>query len=301
MPNSVYPFLDGIKPPPGSVVNWSHRLAQGLIFFSIINEGSGTQTLDVAGGLKGTFSATAPTWQGGYFGTELNFNGNSRVEFGNPSAFVGLKAITVEGRFSAGASQGGGFGTVVSKDDGNTQRQFDIDIDSGSHRLRWYINGSGSGLVGNGSISPNGVADMQAVGTWSADGELMNLYINGLLNDSSSGSAPTMNSTSTANVAVGCRSGGNSPLTGTVKWARVWNRVLAPDEVKDLFENPFSMMRGPEAANVLKYGPRALTATVSGTTGIVSGLASFARVIPILGWRLRRNRKLDHRYPGGGK
>jgi len=76
----LYPVSYVYKPPLPVCINWEHPLARGLVGCWLFNEGGGNTVFDLSGyGNHGSF-IDAPAWIIGKFGSALSFDGsNDRV------------------------------------------------------------------------------------------------------------------------------------------------------------------------------------------------------------------------------
>lgn len=223
------------KPPPGTLVDWSHPLAQGLILGWPLNEGAGIQVADMTGrGLNAV--NTGIDWRSTDYGAGLQIDGGSDDFSIAASALIQpASALSVAARFKF-LTAPGNYSTVAVK--GKTV---------GS--VSWVMQGGGSagtltaGLTGALTTNFTGiVTDIWYTGvlTWAA-GDYARFYLNGQVN-LSSGTIASIAYDAGLMIA-GCNlPGGAWPLGGYLDYLFFWERQLSAEAVASLMGKPWQMM-----------------------------------------------------------
>ena len=237
------------KPPLGSLINWAHPLAKGLVGCWLMNEGSGNRISDLSGnGNNGTLIGAngLPTWVPGRSGPALSFDAvddyaivphSSSLNLGNTVTFASWIYPT---SFT-------GYRTVVAK----AYSVFWFGLDGGSGRIQLWV-----GNVANqsdGAVQLNKWSYIAA--TW--NGTTINYYINGLYDsfDSNANSATT----NLLNMYIGAdREGVTDPtyfFPGLIDIVHIYNRALLAQEIWQLYAFPYAMFeRRPYWMNYVAAG-----------------------------------------------
>jgi hypothetical protein len=267
---SILPRVSFQKPPPGSVLDASHPLAAGLVGAWLFNEGTGTVARDLVQFQEGQLR-NGPTWggvPGRDAGLAFSHSGDTfvLVRANDDTVFVGvdppaifalLKDITVVTSYrlkSLPADNTGHAFQLVAKDKDTGGRSFTLDVlqetdTLSAAGLRFYINGGGATDQVTEARQPVIGDDRQAVGTFQAQDKLLKLYINGRLNASGASTLSAIPA-STSDLMFGRRnySGYEDALDGWMRYVYIWSRCLSPQEILQLYEEPYCFVRGPEIA-----------------------------------------------------
>jgi hypothetical protein len=227
------------KPPPGTLVDWQHPLAQGLAAFWPFNDGGVLVNDATSMGNAGTVTAwdAGTNWFGGAE-AGLNIGGlgayvsvPSQVCFDLPGNFT----IAFRIRYGTGSQTYPG---VIDKIRGDqSSPAWSVHINTAStpfFRFQPKIGGA-SWTFDSSTISAS--ADWTAVLVRQADN--FTWYVSGL--------APTTAvkagaiTTNTTAIKLGSMESGRW-LAGCFYWAGIWNAALQPEAVASLMGNPWQMM-----------------------------------------------------------
>ncbi len=271
----IYP----VKPPLGTGINWSHPLAKGLVGCWVFNEKAGGKVFDMARKSDGTL-VNSPTWKNYFGGAGINFLAASDQYIditGNPTPLQITSNLSIATHYHLpNAISGVTIGRqLVAKDKNTGGRAYTLEIVEGiapatDKGVRFYINGGGSTITNRATENRVPVTgdDRQVIATYQP-GVKLNVYINGLLNCQNSGTADASINTATADVYIARRSytGYTNPFNGIIKYVYIWNRTLTPNEVYQLYTNPYCFFQPIE--NLILN----LTAS-SGWTHNIMGIAN---------------------------
>ncbi len=249
----------GIYTPPGgvtssitdtitatSIASSSHSatatisVVNGLLGWWPLNEGSGTVAVDKSGnGHNGTWNGTQ-AGSSGYYSQGINsstlagnFNGSDDyVSISGLTSAGNLKTVTFWAYLSSAAIAD--TEEIVSKS--SPGQGWEV-ITSGN--LAFYVMGSS---VVNANVSGSTLASISAQPSWyyitatqDGPGSTMNLYVNGTLQSSSTAPASIGD---TSNMTFGKWSGGSGRFfNGEISDVRIYNRILPPSEVNNLYQS----------------------------------------------------------------
>jgi PKD repeat protein len=211
----------------------TNPLPTGLVAGYRFSEGAGTTTADNSGnGITGTL-VNGPSWTTGQYGGGLSFSGTNFVNLGNP-ALLQLTGSMTATAWILISSNPGDDGSIVGKID-NVGWQLKTTADTGPRTIGMQLS------------QPNGVTvqrygrSVLVPGTWyhvagvfDATARTLSVYVNGGLDDGSlSGTIPTGQMNSPANVNIGQRAGspGGFNFIGVIDEVHVFNRALTAAEL----------------------------------------------------------------------
>ena len=244
------------KPNPGSSIDWSQPLAQGLMGFYALNEGAGLNLYDasrVGPALLGSgFGATNP-WASGGAGAALNCTVTSACATAIvPAALRGGGAMSLAAGVRPNSTWSGGAQVVsIMQTNGSAGRILSIESSSLNYVMSSY---NGTTNTANVGIAKN--AD--SVVSCSASGLTESLYLNGSL--AASGTAafsPAWGTTSL--LTVGPAPYFSRNLNGIIYWAAWWGRVLTDQEHASLAANPWQLFGTPRSYFLFRASGAALT------------------------------------------
>jgi len=234
-----------------------------LLCWWTFDESAGSIVVDRSGyNHHGLFGSPAPTQVVGLIGNGLEFKGTADyIEDADGGTYLnGLSALTVCVWVKSDLTNTDrGF---VIFDYPNTGDSRDIRYDAagsgggGTNVIKYSITSTGGGQE-NESSSGIQVTDWQHIAiTWSS-GEVVRLYINGVLNTPSFQDAATTGTiTGCTNIVVGkgCKDTGGTSWDGLVDDFRIYNKVLTAHEIKRLTAPPQAWIPNPTdgATNVEK-------------------------------------------------
>jgi len=225
-----------VKPPVGSIVTPDYIGYDNLALLLMLNEGGGDKVFDLSGN-GNTASRNGPIWQPGDTGPSLYFDGSDYITCAKAVNYRGSpNTVTIMAWINATDLQNRM--TIVGCENEAGVIQFEVNT----------VVDLGGGLN---AISA-GVYVAQALQNW--DGEIgwclvgytrsgtgagtHGLWINAesqtldtdAANNFSQGSNPTV---------VGRRAAASQGYQGGLGWVAIWNRALSPDEILELYWNPF--------------------------------------------------------------
>ena len=209
--------------PASQLAQVSSTLNDGLVAHYTFDEGTGVTAGDSTGGNTGTLSgSTKPTWVLGKINGALDFTNGSAVTTGLDSIGAGGASIS----FWINERTAGQI-TAFILDNGKTIIQYD--------------GGHGSILFSSDGVTrPRSAIGSVSYGSWyhvvvtrDASG-LANFYVNGSL--SGTPNQPTGTPLAgTGSVKIGNSQNQAHAIDGTLDDVRIYNRVLSPSEVSDLY------------------------------------------------------------------
>lgn len=216
--------------PSRPLLKSSHPLNQGLVAAWLFNEDGGTIVHDLFkqsnGGLT---NISGTTWHVGQNGPALAFDGTATN--GTYLACGAGPALTA---FSIAAwvypTSFADYRMIVVRAD-SSHRNYDLDIETTSGKLRLYFTASGTfhGFTGATALALN--AWSFVTGTF--DGATQRLYINGRL-DAINAAAFTPD-TSGLTLNIGALNGAGNFFAGSISEVRIWNRALMAQEIMALY------------------------------------------------------------------
>lgn len=216
-----------LKPPAGTLLDRSHPLTRGLVFFAPFNEGAGTP-LDLISGTRATMPVIGwgPTRYGAAY-DQAGGTGGTYVRWTNVMATANTAwTMAVILRVRAQDSNG-------------------VMIASIGPGTKYYQISSANDL-----LASNGVITLSPTLTFadgrdrmvvmSNDGSTSRAYINGTLYGTASEASAMGSGAKTWQ--YGAWSADGWDLDGRIAAGWVWDRVLSATEVRELSQRPFDMM-----------------------------------------------------------
>ena len=219
-----------------------HPLAQGLLGCWPAYEGTGPTLNDLSGNdTKGTLQAGA-SWVGGQSGWALKGTGTSTsyIALGTPAWTVAGPCTFACWFRPAGNGAAGLFKQGASSTTCNLQCGWQRPASSNVLAMGWAS--IGLGLFGNTTLTANGTVWYHAAfvragktGAWT-----WQMYLNGNLD--ASGSSATNPTGGTADSWLGNVPTSN-PINGLEDGMLIYNRALAADEIRALYQDTWQMVR----------------------------------------------------------
>ncbi len=211
------------------------RLDGGLVGYWKLDENTGTSAGDTStGGNTGTLT-NGPTWTTGRIGSALSFDGtNDYVTMGDIAAAEGGTQVTA----AAWVKQNGTTNEKHILDKGGctggSTNSWELMVISGEPAF--YIPAFGGSATGVGlNVSDN--AWHHLVGTY--DGTTIRIYSDGSLVGTQAASVTLGNDSSAVEIGGNCNGGGSCGgscyWNGQVDEARVYDRALSGDEIRQLY------------------------------------------------------------------
>jgi len=241
--------MSAIIKPQIPQINWSHPLADKLVFDMPLFERGGTNTKDISGGNNGALT-NGPLWTLGLSGIGINFTkaSNHYINLNkNPSTKnagitmealirVSLPQITGFILFNGNDSSGNGFAVGATSDGSGSKL---IGLQGG---LQWWDSST--------TLTSDVVTHVAM--TFDASSNLI-FYKDGIPDNR--GSVTGNGAAISAEGFVGAQpKTDNTPhrhINGTIFYARMWNRVLTQNEICRLRTNPFQIYKTPTNGDLL--------------------------------------------------
>lgn len=267
MPAIINPTFLGNKPPYGTPINWRHPLTRGLVASYLFNEGQGRCIHDGVQGFDLNWqNTTDPTW----FGTVpdlksqtsadaimhpqmggVKFTGGATDYFTSADAAPYRALARLTGHFSVEVwiwfdTDPSANPVPVSFGAVNTDG-FIIPLKVGAGATATFRVGvSNDANDANAYPTPPmqrwqhfvGTFDVGAAPVGGTTGQVA-IYRDGILRNL--GATATMPAP-TVSLRIGNSSGGANQFGGYIAVMRLWDRMLHPDEVLELFQDPFGMV-----------------------------------------------------------
>jgi len=243
------------KPALGSQIDPQHPLSQGCVMALCMLEGAGNRTYDLTHNGNDGVLTNGPLWKPGRNGAAIEFDGaRDYVNVGNPPNLKSIQSISISVSFRLDSFTAGTYSYLVAKDQRHTGQLASyfagVSHNSGKIQFRVY-NAAGNPV----SLEVGPVISFGRFYTFTGtyDGAMMRVffdgtYVNGIAQ--STGISLT-NSIITIGDGYGV---GNNPFQGSISDVRIWNRALSPDEVQDLYINPYGFIYQPQKYWLMPQG-----------------------------------------------
>lgn len=242
------------KPQIGSLLNGGSSFSQGLQVGAILNDGAsgsnlaGPNTLVIKNILGRTNGAAvgslgAPNWRGSpkglAFQNTLSANVSSAIDFGALSGFSSFSnglTVAVFAQWIPGQNR---FTRIVDWAPVSSNTDQLVIAQNNAVNWQFYVRTTG-GLQSLSVVPTRGVGtDNMELIVCSYDNKVMRLYLNGILKGTS-----TINQNISFNNAAHMYLGGwtadlGNNYTGLTTLYYVWNRVLTPTEIQQLYLDPY--------------------------------------------------------------
>jgi hypothetical protein len=218
---------------PGQTIDQESSLAQGLINFWPCNEGGGTNIADLTGRSPGTYSGTTPTWEQSPYGPTLKLDGSTNwvnVPFATGVPFDILPPFSFSIWLFWRASTDS-YNALFEYYSGGTP---DYTALLKSNQQPAFYVGPGADPIVATSIPFNQWVHL--IFTYDGAGATVIIYQNGI----KLGSSSLSSSSAHPNVALtigksGAGFGSGRFINGSIRDMGIWNKVLQPSEVQQLF------------------------------------------------------------------
>lgn len=267
-----------VKPALGSRLDTGHPLAVGLRDLWLMNETTYDRAHNLAypaGMLSNAGLHAYPTVTAGpYGGPALKFDGSS---YAGLSGYTVTFAIPSTGTLLAVYRHEATIATTVNRiwtSTNATTLDFSlITYSDGKIYGGWYNTGTDNRVTVSSSVVEPGRWNHWAL-TW-VNGGPTRLYLNGR----ELGSTPTMTAFwSTAGIPQAWGYGPDANATGSLDHGAIWTRALAPEEVQQLYVDPYAHVLQPSTKRWLlppaPAGAATYTASVSATAGAATAAAA---------------------------
>ena len=249
-----------------SAINWREPLTRGLVFDANYGLASAHNGKDLVSGTVGAYSGTGLNT--GPFGFHRTFVSATDADTYTTSSSVnGLSKISIEILFKPNVT---GFSMLMSKG-ANTAPDGDAFID-----LNWGDSTNTIGFGAGRNTASGAWKDTNGVFTLNQfvhlvvsydDGSTANvpsIYKNGAKQPVTQTAAPSgTRIADTAQLLVGQFPGQSYGATCDFEYVRVWNRILADQEVRVLAGNPWQIYRSPAPLVAANLGGNVSTLTAA--------------------------------------
>jgi len=245
------------KPMYGVLLNPYHPLSHGLVGCWLFNESGGNNIFDLSGyGNHGTLgggtAGYCPSWVVGKFGSALDFDGsNDYTDCGNDTS-LDLTHFTID-LWAHPTIHDSKYRVVIAK--AKTSADYDgFLVEDYDGSLRVYITSA--------SYQINYV-NFWTLNEWqhfalTYDGDVVTAYKNGV--KKTDASIGLKNLVTTEHLVIGTRAPSlitDRCFAGHIDIVRIYNRVLSPEEIWQLYTDPFCMFYHPLEAELLYAAPAA--------------------------------------------
>ena len=254
------------KPLLGSLLNREHPLAQGLIFYTPLNEGIGTQLNDLVSGRPITLSGP-PAWAADEQGPRLDFTPNQYSQFADDPALE-PDSLSLVCRWRADDVFNTGYLANKRLIGGNGWALY---LAGNNHY--WWVEGVQD------FIGVSAGVDYQSVGIITPS--LREFYVNQTLVVSTAASG--YDKTNTEPLRVGDYVGGGLGFNGKFDFVAMYDRRLLRSDVDWLFAEPYAMLADPDPQRVffiiaggivLLAGTAAAVSSLTGALPVAKKLAA---------------------------
>jgi len=184
----------------------------------------------------------------GKYNASLNFDGvDDWVNCGSSTQGSVLdltERLTLSAWIKSDKSGSTGNMDIVNRDDGGSQRQYNIHLTTGG-LLRVYLNGTP--VNGTTNLNSGGATWYHVAATWDKDiseGQIK-VYVNGILENTGTRSSALTSYTQAVN--VGRRE--SNYFDGQIDDVRIYNYALTPLQVKQLYNEGAAIRFGPETGS----------------------------------------------------
>jgi len=250
------------KPMYGVLLNPYHPLAHGLIGCWLFNEGGGNAVFDLSGFMNhGTINGA--TWTTGKFGSALSFNGSSDYAEVPNTDSLNPDAITVASWAKIPSFYGSGNDPLIDKaytSHTDPYYQYHLGVtgheySSNQGKYRFQVSVGGTLYSADSTDTYDSDKWNFFVGTY--DGETIRLYRNGVLIASNTDPSGSMDTYST-NLFIAKYRNLDDKLPADIALIYIYERALRPEEIWQLYTDPFCMFYHPLEAELLYAAPAAV-------------------------------------------
>jgi len=219
----------------------------------LMNEGSGNRTYDLTGNGNDGVLTNGPLWKPGRNGATISFDGTNYVDCGNSSTlnFGAMSNFAFSMLVNFTAVQVGA-ASIIEKCTASTTQGFQMDIYS-NRFLRTLIM-SGTSYV----FMPTTTSSLND-GNWhrvvfNRVGTTATICVDTVMESTLTDDVVGGSLITSVNLKLGIDRVGTSFYTGQISDVRIWNRALSPQEVQDLYINPYGFIYQPQKYWLMPQG-----------------------------------------------
>ena len=236
----IFPRKRLIKPRLGARIQRGHPRARGLVFFPLMNEGTGDKVFDASGnGINGVFSGDV-TWVSGKYGSALNFPGSDDwVDLAGLTPYASTQPHTYIAWVRPTSLAV--YNWVISNDKTDTTNGDSMVIRS-TGTIGYFYKGGQLVINSVGTISTNVWTQIALV----YNSESVDFYINGVYD--STVAAPGVYTAGNTNPRIGAWGNGAWDFTGAIDLPMIYNRALSAQEIQQPYIDPFGMFERDDIA-----------------------------------------------------
>jgi len=235
------------KPPPGSEIDWDHPLvkntdgSKALVGCWHLNEGAGILAQDISGNNNHGTLVNGPIWSPGQAGPALAFDGtNDYISLGNANILrllntnftleLLVKPIVIDATICLIGNGMNGPGWSLSFYSNND--------------LLFYYGGISHWRVSNSNVIPVANVWYHIVFTFQKSSYAINFYVNAK-NAGENTAAAITNPSRAVIIGIDARDFDGYAFSGLFDYARIYNSILQPAEIQQLYSDPYCFIRQP--------------------------------------------------------
>lgn len=244
--------------PSNPIIDWGNPITKGLVFCMPLSEGAGQKPMEITTNTPGSFAGSPlPVWGKNLYGTRLRYDGagsgGGAVYWTAKSKNRGLLVYTVEAIINMTGGGGGNAGTYFRNTDNTntmmTLRCWDGSANSISFTHRFTIQSPTWRITGlTAGVTYHIVVSYDANNT----SNVPTMYVNGRSVSYTTFASPsgTADAVSDTQYIVGninqTGNVGTRTWQGDINYVNMWNRILTPTEVKQLYTDPWCIYQKPK-------------------------------------------------------
>lgn len=244
----------GNKPPLGTRLNRSHPLSRGLVAFYPFNENGSANVYDIVGTGPTLVPTSGPTWFAGPLGPAMFFIGGSYIDGGDPANMaLGTRDFTFAAWIKVDGGSTANSGAVISRSTvAAVTRLASLEIRSdGLLQFELYDGTNNPFILGPTLID----AKWHHVVGVRKFGGLLYLYLDGVLNGSTSDTSNSLD-TGTQAWRFGQSAYNGANLSAKIGMASIWiDRALNASEVLRLYTDPYGLFQPQSSSLVWANAP----------------------------------------------
>lgn len=237
--------MSQIIKPKLPIIDYSNPITKGLVFEDPMYEGAGTKSIDdILSDPLGTITGSGATWDKHLYGIDLDFSAAaSNVVYVSPAAVNTLARFSVEFLFYNRSAGGSSSGKVLYKGTSLTLPYFWCGTGTAGHMRLQVGYGTTAGFW-DVSINTNQWYHYVVTYTMGNVNNVPTVYLNGINTSFVQTQTPVGTTPSDdTGLYVGNRQDGLRNFDGKIVYVRIWNRLLAAAEARQLFMNPWGICK----------------------------------------------------------
>ena len=221
--------------------SWTEDLNTNLTYYYKLNESSGSTSYDSLGNLNLTVNG-ATVGEDGKINNSVYFDGVNDYLQGN-SHSIAANNFTISQWYFVNSSEANVYMTFPSITNVPTPGGFGLGGSGSTHDVWFSVGNPGWGAHNPPIATMNNKEWIHVVGTYGDDNA--SIYINGVYNGSTD--AMPSDPYSGGNLYMGTRGDKYNYFNGSIDEVGIWNRVLTPSEISDLYNSGDGITYGQDA------------------------------------------------------